>query len=93
MPEPTTSDPKPDPADCDAAFRRLYDYLDGELAPPDLAAIDAHLAICARCSAEFGFESKVLDAIRSRARDARLPAGLRDRIRAALDRADDEPPR
>lgn len=36
---------------CDAFDERLSDYLEGELAPADRRAVEAHLASCLRCTA------------------------------------------
>lgn len=50
--------------DCEHTVRRLWDYLDGQLAPIDLAAVDAHLAECDRCPPHFEFERRFLNAVR-----------------------------
>lgn len=51
--------------DCEQTVRRLWDYLDGQLAPIDLAAVDAHLAECDRCPPHFEFERRFLNAVRA----------------------------
>jgi anti-sigma factor (TIGR02949 family) len=51
--------------DCEAAMRRLWEYLDGTLPPPDLAAIRAHVDECDACRGHVEFERWLLLAIRS----------------------------
>lgn len=41
--------------DCDAAVRRLWDYLDGELDAPRLAEMEQHLSTCAQCAEHVHF--------------------------------------
>jgi len=69
---------------CQETFRRLDDYLDRELDAAELAAVEAHLEICAICAAEFLLEREVLDDIRGKLRRIKLPEGLRARISARL---------
>ncbi len=71
---------------CAETFRRLDDYLDRELSPAELTAVEAHLEICAICAAEFELEREVLEDIRAKLRRIRLPDGLRERISVRLRR-------
>lgn len=50
--------------DCEQTVRRLWDYLDGELAAVDLAGVDAHLAACSKCPPHFEFERRFLAVVR-----------------------------
>ena len=70
--------------DCDAVMRQLWDYLDGELTEERMAAIRAHLALCARCHPQFEFERTFLDTLARVRREHSNPARVRDRVMAAL---------
>lgn len=83
---------KPTPIDCRTAFRRLYDYLDRELDPDEVVEVEAHLAVCTVCAAEYEFESRVLEEIRIRARSAHVPDGLKARVRELLESAESSDP-
>jgi hypothetical protein len=70
--------------DCEAAMRRLWDYLDGELAPAPERDMRAHLAICARCHPRMAFDRAFLAAVAATRRPCRVSSALRARIAAAL---------
>lgn len=70
----------PNPMTCAETLDRLDDYVDRELAPQELADIEAHLDACARCAGEFEVERDVLEAIRAKLRQLRVPDGLLKRI-------------
>lgn len=74
---------------CEEAFRRLDDYLDRELSPPEFDLVRQHLDICEGCAREFRFEASVLDNVRAKLRDVAVPPDLGARIRqlAELDAA------
>lgn len=65
---------------CEEAFRRLDDYLDGELTGPTLALVVQHLELCDRCAREFDFEGSVIEGIRSKLRQVDLPAEVLERF-------------
>lgn len=46
---------------CDEAVRRLWSYVDGDLAPDDSARVDDHLALCRRCCGEAEFTAALRD--------------------------------
>ncbi len=69
---------------CHETFAKLDDYLDRELTPEDLAAVERHLHICTVCSEEFAVEKDLMDALRAKLRRVRAPASLRGRISALL---------
>jgi anti-sigma factor (TIGR02949 family) len=75
--------------DCDAVVRALWDYLDGALEAPQMAAIDAHLAECEECRAHAGFERHLLEEIATLRQQHDDPAALRARIIDTLRRAAD----
>ena len=72
------------PLDCEATMRALWDYLDGTLDAPSMAAIDAHLADCEKCRGHLGFESKLLDRLTVLRRDHEDVRSLRARVLDAL---------
>lgn len=74
------------PLTCREMVERLDDYVDRNLEGEELRRVEAHLADCLRCAAEYRFEASLLSGIRERLRRLALPAGLRDAIRARLDR-------
>jgi len=69
-----------DPYGCREAFRRLDDFLDRELAPAEIALVEAHLEVCAVCAREFRFEATVLSAVRGKVQRISVPDGLHARI-------------
>jgi anti-sigma factor (TIGR02949 family) len=73
---------------CEEAFRRLDDYLDGELSGPALELVVQHLELCDRCAREFNFEASVLDGVRAKLRQVDVPTSLLERCSALIkDRA------
>lgn len=42
--------------DCQTVMRQLWDYLDGELTPDRVEAIEGYLKMCARCYPQYEFE-------------------------------------
>jgi anti-sigma factor (TIGR02949 family) len=73
--------------DCEAVVRALWDYLDRELGEADLAAIDAHMAVCESCRAHAEFERRLIDEIRAVRAQQDEPDVLRARVFAVLRRA------
>ena len=49
--------------DCETAARALYDYLDGRLEPPSMAAVHGHIETCRNCASHFNFARRVLDLV------------------------------
>lgn len=72
--------------DCAETIRRLNDYLDRELSPDEVAMVEAHLATCEHCAAEFGFERELLGEIKAKMAQATMPDDLRERLKALIDR-------
>lgn len=70
--------------DCTETVRRLWDYLDHELTPSEVVAVDAHLAECERCPPHFTFERAFLSALRTARAEHGASPVLRDRVSAIL---------
>jgi len=73
--------------DCETAFKRLDDYLDGELGSEEISLIRAHLGDCEVCAREFAFEGSLLEEIRQKINSVEVPSDLRSRVSALLNRA------
>ena len=69
---------------CEAAFRRLDDYLDRQLSPDEMRLVEEHLHICEACTREFTFEASVLDGVRRKLKSLEMPPDLLARIAARL---------
>lgn len=69
---------------CEETFRRLDDYMDRELSPAELAAVEAHLSTCAVCTREFRFEATVLQQVRGKVERLAAPQDLLGRILGQL---------
>jgi len=63
--------------DCSEVLHRIYEYLDGELAPGDVTRIAAHLAECQPCLHEHDLDQAVGAAIRRACVEQAPPASLR----------------
>lgn len=70
--------------DCESVMRQLWDYLDRQLTPETIAAIDGHLAKCQRCRPQADFRRAFERAVSAAREDAGDTGALRDRIRRAL---------
>jgi RNA polymerase sigma-70 factor (ECF subfamily) len=73
-----------DRAGCEVAFMRLDDYLDRELARSEMALVQAHLEVCALCTAEFAFESSLIQGVRDKLRRIDVPPSFRTRLARRL---------
>jgi anti-sigma factor (TIGR02949 family) len=72
------------PIGCREAVRRLWDYLDHELAPDDEQALERHLAFCLRCCGELDFARELQGLLRART-DEPLPTDVQRRLDAVID--------
>jgi len=70
--------------DCTDTLSRLDAYLDQELDPPGIMAIDRHLAACAACQQAFAAQSALQSGIRRHATYYNAPERLKERIRAGI---------
>ena len=69
---------------CEEIFRRLDDYVDRELSPPETRRVEEHLATCSACAAEYAFEAHVIADLRTKLRRVDVPETLVARIEAML---------
>jgi mycothiol system anti-sigma-R factor len=69
---------------CAEAVKQLWEYLDGELAEQDRAAIEEHLSFCRRCCGEVEFAEE-LRAFLGREAAEEIPDEVRARLIATLD--------
>jgi anti-sigma factor RsiW len=66
------------------AWARLDAFLDGELPAPERWAIATHFSNCAACQAYVNSQAEIRRAVRERLSDVAIPAGLQDRLKAAI---------
>jgi anti-sigma factor (TIGR02949 family) len=76
---------------CEAAFRRLDDFLDRQLSAEEMRLVEDHLHICEACTREFTFEASVLAGVKHKLRAIDAPPDLLARISAQLGRVKDDP--
>jgi anti-sigma factor (TIGR02949 family) len=76
---------------CEAAFRRLDDFLDRHLSAEEMRLVEDHLHICEACTREFTFEASVLAGVKRKLRAIDAPPDLLARISAQLGRVKDDP--
>ena len=69
---------------CAAVRQVVYEFLDEELPPADVARVLRHLGLCPPCSGFFSFERAYLLVVKRKTSIESAPAELRERIRAAL---------
>ncbi len=71
----------------------LIDYLHGELAPGEDAALLLHLDSCAACRARYQDEIELSESLRTYARvsEQELPAGVRNAVWAAIESTERAP--
>ena len=74
---------------CEAAFRRLDDFLDRQLTADETRLVEEHLHTCAACAREFTFEASVLAGVKRKLRSITAPADLVARISAQISRLSD----
>jgi len=74
------------PATCEEAVERVFEWLDGELDPESATRIGEHLEICARCYPMVRFERSFRAAFERACRCERMPdevaAGVMDQLKA-----------
>jgi mycothiol system anti-sigma-R factor len=70
---------EPHETDCDEVLNRVFEYLDGELTPSDVAKIQQHLDECSPCLAEHDLDQALKTLVR-RSCAERAPDELRARI-------------
>lgn len=77
--EPSGGD-RLEPIECQEAVRRVYEFLDGELARGMTERIRRHLEVCRRCYPYFNFERIFLEHIRSKGLGARRSEQLERKV-------------
>ena len=78
---------------CEEAFRRIDEFLDRELSPPEMKLVQEHLDTCEACTREFRFEASVIHTVRAKLKRIAVPPDLVDRItrKLAADTDSDSP--
>lgn len=69
---------------CTEAVRRLWEYLDDELAEPERKRVEEHLSVCRRCCGEAEFAQELRGFLRASA-SHELSDDVRSRLTATLD--------
>ncbi len=72
---------------CDELSRRLTDHAEGALDPQTAAAVEEHLASCARCAALQADLADLARLCRAAEAPTTMPAELRERVVALLSSA------
>lgn len=65
--------------ECEDAVAQLYTYLDGEMGPEGLKAVEAHLAHCSPCLEAFDFEAELRKVVHSKCAES-MPTELRAKL-------------
>ena len=73
---------------CAEAVRQLWEYLDGDIAESDRAAVEEHLSFCRRCCGEAEFAEE-LRGFLSRSAAEELPRDVHARLVQTLDELGD----
>ena len=74
---PDANDTHAGHGDCSEVLHRIFEYLDGELGPGDVARVAAHLQDCAPCLAEHDLERTLKAVVRRSCTEEAAPATLR----------------
>lgn len=74
---------------CKETLARLDDYLDRELSARELQQVATHLKICAKCARHYRFERGFIEDLRQKTAHVQAPPDLMNRVRVALQNADD----
>ncbi|KGN39356.1 mycothiol system anti-sigma-R factor [Knoellia subterranea] len=69
-----------DHADCSEVLHRIYEYLDGEMQPSDVARVAQHLEACGPCLDEHDLDRAVKAAVRRSEEQQACPDQLRVQI-------------
>ena len=75
--------------DCREAVRRMWSYLDRELAAKPVSEFEAHLETCQRCCGELEFNRHLREIVADDERAPAIPPDLRSRIEILLAGGDD----
>ncbi|HUQ17483.1 MAG TPA: mycothiol system anti-sigma-R factor [Candidatus Saccharimonadales bacterium] len=66
--------------DCTDCVEQLYAFLDRELGPAEIAAVNTHLDHCGHCKDDFVVEERFLKHVHDSCTEDRAPVELRERI-------------
>lgn len=75
--------------DCREAVRRMWAYIEHELAANPVAELETHLDTCQRCCGELEFSRHLREMVAEQEDAAPMPPELRSRIEALLAGAGD----
>lgn len=75
--------------DCREAVRRMWAYLEHELAVKPVSEFEAHLETCQRCCGELEFSRQLRETVAAKDGATPVPPELRSRIERLLAGADD----
>jgi anti-sigma factor (TIGR02949 family) len=75
--------------DCREAVRRMWAYLDHELAATPVSEFEAHLETCQRCCGELEFSRHLREMVADDERAPAMPPDLRSRIETLLTSGDE----
>ena len=75
--------------DCREAVRRMWAYIEHELAANPVAELETHLDTCQRCCGELEFSRHLREMVAGQEDTAPMPPELRSRIEALLAGAGD----
>jgi len=70
--------------DCREAVRRMWAYLDHELAAKPVSEFEAHLKTCQRCCGELEFSRHLREMVTDKEGSPAMPPELRSRIEILL---------
>jgi mycothiol system anti-sigma-R factor len=74
--------------DCREAVRRMWAYLEHELAAQPVSELEAHLETCQRCCGELEFSRHLREMVAEKEGAPAMPPELRSRIEILLTNAD-----
>lgn len=70
--------------DCRSAMQQLWDFVDGELTPERLAAVERHLTICSHCHPHAEFAERFLAAVHETRQAGGCPEATRRKVMEQL---------
>ncbi|HQF03661.1 MAG TPA: mycothiol system anti-sigma-R factor [Phycicoccus sp.] len=81
---PGGAEPHEGHTDCSEVLHRIFEYLDGEMGPMDVARVAAHLQECGPCLAEHDLERTLKAVIRRSCAQESAPMTLRMSIMQSI---------
>ncbi len=70
--------------DCRSAMQQLWDFVDGEMTPDRLAAVERHLDACSHCLPHAEFAERLLKAVHETRVAGGCPEATRKRVMEQL---------